>query len=169
MFYSGTIISNAGIDYRIGTCLTNFFNFISTIGALFLLGSKISLFSCFLRIRKKDHTVDIMLCNGCSAHCFGYKLLLCTRSWKLNSRICLPSVNSNLCCAFWVLTWSHHLALHVWNHAIKSTHYWSLLELVLHTIFRSCYFLFSLVLERCILHSSWSYLYSCKHSFIYTA
>lgn len=38
MFYSGNIIAGIGINYKIGTCLTSFANWISTIGALFLLG-----------------------------------------------------------------------------------------------------------------------------------
>ena len=38
MFYSGNIISGIGIDYRLGTCMTNTANWVSTIGALFLLG-----------------------------------------------------------------------------------------------------------------------------------
>jgi hypothetical protein len=44
MFYSSTIVKQIGLSARFGSGLVGFFNMISTLGALFLLGSKSMIF-----------------------------------------------------------------------------------------------------------------------------
>ncbi len=114
MFYSGNIISGIGIDYRIGTCLTNFVNWISTIGALFLLGSKvITLFNC-CRIWKKTNALDTVLRNGSSTHFTWHYLLLC-RYYSSNRNLCwilMLSLDLAICHVLRVLSRTYPLGLH---------------------------------------------------------